>query len=51
MTGAGTAPTLDETALNCLDIGRQRTLIQMGYEGYRVERNGEKSEISFRKIQ
>jgi len=49
MTGAGIAVTGDETAITCLNIERQRELIRRGYEGYRVEGNGEKSEIFYRK--
>lgn len=49
VTGAPQAPTGDETALNCLNIECQSDLIQRGYEGYRVEGNGEKSEIFYRK--
>ena len=49
MTCAGMAATGDETALNCLNIECQRDLIQRGFEGYRVEGNGEKSEIFYRK--
>jgi len=49
VTGAAQAPTGDETALNCLNIESQRDLIQRGFEGYRVEGNGEKSEIFYRK--
>jgi ribosomal protein S18 acetylase RimI-like enzyme len=51
MTGAGMAATLDEAALSCLDIERQRELIQRGYDGYRVVQRGEKSEIFFWMIQ
>lgn len=49
MTGTGMAATGDETAINCLNIECQRELIQRGYEGYRVEWKGEKSEIFYRK--
>jgi len=49
MTGTDMAATGDETAINCLNIECQRELIQRGYEGYRVEWKGEKSEIFYRK--
>ena len=49
MNGTAEAPTRDEIAINCLNIECQKQSIQRGYEGYRVEGNGEGSQIFYRK--